>query len=234
MISRKGAKRARTAVKKLKLNRLLISSTQFFAVFASLRENKRVKKRIFIAVDISDEARRRVSVYIESLRREFPNLRVGWEKPEKLHLTLKFLGDADENQLKDLIEIANRTAAQISKFTLRISQTGVFPSPRNARILWLGVKDEKKSLLKISEILEAECEKPGFSKEKRNFKAHLTIARLREPHKSKEIAQKHLQNEFEPVEFEVPEIVIYESRLQPSGSIYSIVSRHKIEETARG
>jgi RNA 2',3'-cyclic 3'-phosphodiesterase len=188
-----------------------------------------MKRRIFIAVDISDEARRIASEYSEAMRREFSNLRIGWEKAEKLHLTLKFLGETNEDQLEKLIEIVGKTAAQISNFRLSVGETGVFPTPRNARILWLGVKDEKGSLAEISEILESECEKIGFPKEKRNFKAHLTIGRLREPHKSKEIALKHLQNKFEPVEFIVSELVVYESKFQPQGSIYSIVSRHKLE-----
>jgi 2'-5' RNA ligase len=187
-------------------------------------------KRIFAAVDISEEARRRVSEYSAALRREFPDLRVGWEKAEKLHLTLKFLGETNEAQLNDLTEIVDKIAEQISTFSLQITATGVFPSPRKPRILWLGVNDKTESLLKISELLETGCERIGFPKENRNFKAHLTVGRLREPHKSIEIARKHLQNEFEPVEFEVSEIVIYESKLQSTGSIYSVVSKHKLEE----
>ena len=190
-------------------------------------------KRIFVAVDISDEARRRVLAYTDTLRREFPNVRAGWEKAEKLHLTLKFLGDTDEKQLQNLIEIVEKTANRISRFKLQIAKTGVFPTPQNARILWLGVNDEKRNLSKISGILETECEKTGFQKEKRNFKAHLTIARLREPRKSAQIARKHLQNEFEPIGFEAFEIVICESRLQPTGSIYSAVSKFKLKEIAR-
>ncbi len=73
-------------------------------------------------------------------------------------------------------------------------------------------------------ILETECEKIGFKKEKRIYKPHLTIARLREPQKSKNLVQNHLENKFEPVSFEVSEIVIYESKLQPTGSIYKKVS----------
>lgn len=184
-------------------------------------------KRIFTAVDIPENARRKVAGYIETLRGEFPKLRVGWEKPEKLHLTLKFFGDVDNRQLKDLTEAAEKTARQITNFKLKIFNTGVFPSPRNARILWLGLQDEKKSLVRLNEIFEHECGQKGFEKEKRGFKAHLTIARLREPHNSRDLAQKHLQNEFERVEFEVDEIVIYESKLLPQGSIYSAISRCK-------
>jgi 2'-5' RNA ligase len=184
-------------------------------------------KRIFTAIDISDETRKEAATYIENLRSEFPQLRVGWEKPEKLHLTLKFLGDIDEKQLNSLIEAVKNTAEQISNFQLQISDTGVFPSTRNARILWLGLKNETGELQSLNKILETECEKIGFAKEKRDFKPHLTIARLREPHKSKEIVDRHLDSEFEVVEFTVSEITIYESRLQKSGSIYSVISREK-------
>ena len=113
---------------------------------------------------------------------------------------------------------------------IQIFDTGVFPSRRNARILWLGLQDEKHSLSKINQLLETECAKIGFEKEKRNFKPHLTIARLREPHKSEDLAAKHLENEFEPVEFEVSEIVIYESKLLPTGSIYRKLKSFRFDE----
>lgn len=195
-----------------------------------------MKKRIFIAIDISEQARHKVSGYIENLRKEFSNLRVGWEKAEKLHLTLKFLGDCDERQLRNLENAvagsakASFESENISNFKIQLSDTGVFPSKRNARILWLGLRDETGSLSKLNRILETECEKAGFEKENRSFKPHLTIARLREPHKSGNLAAKHLENKFEPVEFEVSEIVIYESKLQPIGSIYRKHKTFKFSE----
>jgi 2'-5' RNA ligase len=177
-------------------------------------------KRLFVAVDISREAIHKVSNYIEELRNEFSTVRVGWEKAEKLHLTLKFLGDSDANQLQKLSEIVAEIAAQIPPFSLRIAETGVFPSTRKARILWIDVKDEKGSLTWINKILEKECAGIGFAEEHRIFKPHLTIGRLREPEKSKQLVERHLQKEFEPVDMEVAEILIYESRLHPAGSIY--------------
>lgn len=184
-------------------------------------------KRIFIAVDISHDARKKVSDYIETLGGEFRAVRVGWERAEKLHLTLKFLGDTEENQLQSLSEAVAESAKQISDFKLQISETGVFPSKRNAKILWLGLKDAAGNLRKLNDVLETNCEAKGFAKETRNFKAHLTIARLREPRESKELVERHLENAFESDEFEACEIVIYESRLQKSGSVYSIVAKEK-------
>lgn len=183
-------------------------------------------RRIFTAIDVSEEVRDRIAKYIENLRGEFPGVRAGWDKPEKLHITLKFLGEASAEQIEKLKIALEEISKHISNFNLQVSATGVFPSPRNARILWLGLNDETGNLLKLNEMLESECEGIGFARETRSFKPHLTIARLREPQKSRELAKKHLNNKFEPVGFTASEIVIYESRLQPAGSIYSIVSKH--------
>ncbi|HEX8733986.1 MAG TPA: RNA 2',3'-cyclic phosphodiesterase [Pyrinomonadaceae bacterium] len=186
-------------------------------------------KRIFVAIDISEEARRKASGYIESLRRQFPELRVGWDKYEKLHLTLKFLGETSDEQLAALTKAVEKAAREISGFKLRLAETGVFPSRRKARVLWLGVEDEKGSLRKLNEALESECERHGLTREKRDFKAHLTIARLREPEKSRSLVEAHLQEKFAAVEFEVSEIVIYQSELSPQGSRYTVVSKHALK-----
>jgi RNA 2',3'-cyclic 3'-phosphodiesterase len=187
-------------------------------------------KRIFVAVDISEEARRKAAAYIETLRNEFRAVRVGWDKPEKLHLTLKFLGDTDEKQLGELEKIAAEISAGITNFKIRIVNTGVFPNARSPRVLWIDVEDETGSLAKINNRLEADCEKIGFARERRAFVPHLTIGRVREPNRARELANKHLQNNFEPVEFMASEIVIYESKLLPTGSVYAVVSKHSLWE----
>jgi 2'-5' RNA ligase len=188
-----------------------------------------MKKRIFTAVDISEESRHRAARYIADLKGEFSGIKAGWERAEKLHLTLKFLGDAEESQLEGLKEIAAGIAGRISKLHLQIAKTGVFPSVRKPRVLWLGVEGETEKLRQINSMLEDECEKIGFPKENKIYKPHLTIARLRGPHKAKELVETHLAKEFEPVGFEVCELVIYESKLQPAGSIYKKVSGLKFK-----
>lgn len=187
-------------------------------------------KRIFVAVDISAEARDAASNTIEALRREFQGVvRVGWERAEKLHLTMKFLGDCEERQIKELEKIVAEIAAQISSFTIQIADTGVFPNARNPRVLWIDVKDSAGNLLKINDLLEAKCEKLGFEKERRSFVPHLTIGRIKEPNRARGLAEKHLRNGFAPIESNVSELVIYESKLLPTGSVYSVVSKHKLK-----
>ena len=129
------------------------------------------------------------------------------------------------NHLKKIVE---NLASEISNFKLRITETGLFPTVKNPRILWLDVQGDLDVLRQINENLETECEKIGFAKEKRTYKPHLTIGRIREPNKARGLAAKHLQNGFASVEFEVSEIIIYESKLQPTGAIYSPIQKIKL------
>jgi RNA 2',3'-cyclic 3'-phosphodiesterase len=188
-----------------------------------------MKKRIFVALDISEQARGNAADFIKKLRERFPKARAAWDKPEKLHLTMKFLGEIEEESLKKLQEAVEKTSRELSPFKLQIAGTEVFPSPGQARVLWLGVGGELESVRRLNEILEAECESQGFMKEKRKFKAHLTIARLKE--RAGELAETHLREKFEPVEFEVSELTVYQSELRPTGSVYSVVSKHKFKQS---
>lgn len=180
-------------------------------------------KRTFIAADISDEARRIAASYIDNLRRAFPHLRVGWERPEKLHLTLKFLGDVNDSLLKEVQAAVAGIAGIQETFPISLGGTGRFPLKGDPRVLWIGARDEGKLEAIVSRIDE-KLTPFGFEKEKRKFSPHLTIARLREPRLLFALAKRHLENDFDPVGFEVREIVMYESKLLPKGSIYTQVA----------
>lgn len=188
-----------------------------------------MSKRIFIALDISEEARNRIAEFSAELKRDFSHLRVGWERPEKIHLTLKFLGDTSEKQLAQLGEAVKSAASGFAAFSLLMEKTGCFPSRKKAKILWIGLIDESGNLQNLQERLEEETGARGFEKENRSFKPHLTVARLREPERSGELTDAFLQKQFEPVSFEVSAIVIYESKLQPAGSVYSVIERQKLK-----
>ena len=187
-------------------------------------------RRIFTAVDISEEARRLAADHIEALKMEFGRVRVGWERPEKLHLTLKFLGDTSDEQLEALRAALRAIAGETRPFELTIRGTGLFPNLREPRVLWLGVEDEKHCLTKVFQMIDFECSKIGFAPEKRKFKPHLTIARLKEPHASRTLAEDHLHTDLPPVMFTVNDLVIYESELKPTGSVYKVLERFEFKK----
>lgn len=184
-------------------------------------------KRFFIAIDVPEKARRAAAAHIDVLRRAFPRSRVGWERPEKLHITLKFLGDLNDEQVVGLRQTVGKVVRQSEKFTVTIAGTGSFPPGGHPRILWLGAEDDG-TLEIIAARLEDELAESGFSREKRPFSPHITIARVREPRSSGELASLHTQTPIESVAFEVHEIVVYESKPQPSGSVYSTIANYPL------
>jgi 2'-5' RNA ligase len=186
--------------------------------------------RTFVAVDISEEARRLAAERIAFLRERFSDLRVSWDKPEKLHLTLKFLGDISPEKLPQIISAVENAAAKIEPFSLVLEKAGAFPPRGVARVLWLGVIDKSQRLSELHQQLENEFEQIGFEKERRGFKPHLTIARLKEPEKARNLTDLHLKTDFPGVSFSVSEVVLFKSDLRPTGSIYTPLAKINLKK----
>jgi len=176
-------------------------------------------KRTFAAIDISEEAKLRVVMHIDQLRRTFSTIRVGWERPEKLHFTLKFFGDVEDALIPELQRAIGQAVTASKPFSAAIEGTGRFPPKGDPRVLWLGAKDGGK-MCSIAEKVADAAFSLGFEPEKRRFEPHLTIARLKEPRRSRDLALTHISTDFEPVQINVASIVLYESSLLPSGSVY--------------
>lgn len=177
-------------------------------------------RRIFSAIEISDAARTACARHIGVVRGSYPNVRVGWERAEKLHITMRFLGDTSETDLDKLrVEMAE-IAASSRQFKLGLSVPGVFPSPRKPRIFWIGIEDRANAVGPIYQDIENVCRGLGYEQESRKFTPHITIGRVRQTGAPPALVDAHLSAQIEPVEFEVSSIVIYESVLQRTGSIY--------------
>ena len=171
-------------------------------------------KRVFAAIDISDEARQAVTEYISRLRAEFPDAPARWERPEKLHITVKFAGSLDKEQLGIFTERVKAAAEAVQPFRMKLSGTGAFVKRRGPRVLWVGVEQliEGDALGQIARMLDGE--------EKRPFHPHVTIARIKDAKKAKELIERHRDMGFETAVFEVNKIIIYESELLATGSEY--------------
>ena len=184
---------------------------------------KMAGRRIFSAIEISDAARTACVRHIETVRGSHANVRVGWERPEKLHITMRFLGDTSESDLEKLQVEMNEIAAMSRPFKLGLTAPGVFPSRRRPRIFWIGIDDRTSAVGPIYQRIENVCRDLGYKEEARDFTPHITIGRIRQAGAPAALVQTHLSAQIEPVEFEVSSIVIYESLLQRTGSVYSKV-----------
>ncbi len=133
--------------------------------------------RLFIAVELPDEVLRYISETVGELRRHgITGIR--WVRGEGVHLTLKFLGNASEEQVAGILSSMRSTVAGTSPFALQVHGAGAFPHMRAPRVLWLGVQGDMEPLFRVHDLLEEALEVQGFAREARTFSAHLTLGRV--------------------------------------------------------
>lgn len=192
-----------------------------------MAENER-PLRVFCAVELPAPIRERVAGHAARLRRDFPHVRVGWDLSEKLHLTLKFVGETEPARVARLTQAAGRAAAGVAPFSLSIEGTGMFPPRGVPRVLWLGVKDIEGGLALLQQRLEEGCAAEGFPREARAFRPHLTVGRIRAADGVAPLAAAHRETVFHSDPFNVTEMVVMRSDLGPGGSRYTPLSRHTL------
>lgn len=178
--------------------------------------------RLFCAIEIPAEVRRKISTRTKRLLELFPDASASWTREENLHLTLKFVGEVDSSRASSLSEATGRAAATANSFDILIEKPGAFPK----RVLWVGVSDPSGDLFHLQQQLDQECTAAGFPKEERPFHPHLTVARLRKPLGTQALTSAHKEMSFESAVVRVNELVVIRSQLSSKGSIYTIVSRH--------
>ncbi|CAN5802244.1 hypothetical protein BH18ACT11_BH18ACT11_02720 [soil metagenome] len=98
---------------------------------------------------------------------------------EKIHLTLKFLGDITEDELNRVTQALERLSGRHKPFEVSTSAFGAFPSRRRARILWAGLEAGASLLRTVAEDVEDLLEPVGFEREDRPYVPHLTLGRAK-------------------------------------------------------
>ena len=186
--------------------------------------------RLFCAVELPAEVRKQLEEHILKLRKAVPDVAASWSRVENIHLTLKFFGNVALDRIPAISEAASRAVAEFSSFPIGVGNTGVFPKPSRAQVLWIGVSDPSGKLSALQERLENECAAEGFPKEDRAYHPHLTIARIRRPEGARRLADAHLQMQFPTTNIALNELVMFRSELSPKGSKYTAISKHPIRK----
>jgi RNA 2',3'-cyclic 3'-phosphodiesterase len=178
--------------------------------------------RCFIAINLSEEIRSSIDNLIAELRKTGTD--VAWVRPEKIHLTLKFLGNTDDSLIPKIKECLSKKLSHYNAFYIKIVGVGCFPSSKRPRVLWIGM--ENSDFLKgIQKDIDAEVAGFGFALEDRPFSPHLTIGRVRS---QKGIADMLMRFEaFRTADFGsigVKSIHIMKSELKPAGAEYTSIA----------
>jgi 2'-5' RNA ligase len=134
--------------------------------------------RLFVAIDLGEEARWALGEAQAVCRGA--NLPVRWVDPAGAHLTLKFLGETDQEQVAPLGTALRAVAEWHQPLLLRTDAPGVFPNLRRPRVLWLGLSGALDRLAALQRDVDDTLATLGFPREARPFSPHLTLGRVRE------------------------------------------------------
>jgi RNA 2',3'-cyclic 3'-phosphodiesterase len=128
--------------------------------------------RIFIALDIDEAIRERMQRFVEGVHGFAPNAR--WARTEGLHVTLKFIGEKPDGMVEEIKRALSAVSSEA--FDLSFHGYGFFPTPRAARVFWVGIRSGP-ALATLAAAVDESTATLGIPKEDRPFSPHLTLAR---------------------------------------------------------
>jgi 2'-5' RNA ligase len=174
--------------------------------------------RIFVALDIPQEIRVRMTEYLERASSFAPDAR--WARVEGLHVTLKFVGHVSDEMVQRIK--AALASVKATPFEVKFEGVGFFPNAKAARVFWIGVSGGE-ALPKLAAAVDAALEKLGIAREDKDYHPHLTLAR----------ASSHPLRELAPLLESAPQFgtmtarafYLYQSQPQKGGSKYTKLER---------
>ena len=179
--------------------------------------------RTFVAIAFPEEVRDRLWAAAAPLRE--PDWGIRWVGPERLHLTLEFIGEIEEARADEFGRALDRAAEGIAPFAVRLGGIGAFPSLDRPRVLWIGV-EAPPALEALHRAVEEGLSALGVNPDDRAFHPHVTLGRVKRgrPTGVGEVAAAIDHEE----RCRVGELELMRSRLRPTGAEYSTVSAHAL------
>lgn len=175
--------------------------------------------RLFVAVVPPPETRDKALHTARSLPWEG---RIRWLPPQNVHLTLKFLGETPEQDVRALEDALSTVCERHEALHLTLDKVGAFPSTRRARVLWMGVGRGHDPLCALAADVENELENIGVEREERAFHPHVTVGRSRDGKARLEEPQR--ETAVNPLPFRVESVELVQSQLAQEGALYSTVA----------
>lgn len=183
--------------------------------------------RLFIALNLPDKERLRVHRAAQPLREE--GLPVRWIDEDKLHITLKFLGQVRAERVQEVQRTMERVADATPAFDVSLEGVGAFPTIRRPRVIWLGV-EASPELRCLKQDLEWGLGDCGFEPETRAFHPHVTLGRADENGGAG--AFRGLDQKVADMDFQgtvpVRSVDLMRSRISKDGPRYSVVFTAKL------
>ncbi len=179
--------------------------------------------RAFIAIELPPE----IKDYLKKLQDKLKTrgAEVKWVEPPNIHLTLKFLGEINEDQSQEIIKIIKDVSSAKPAFDIALGDLGAFPRITSPRIIWVGIDAGAKETRQIAQELEDQISsRLGMPKDPKGFSAHITIARIKSAFNITGLIQdlKNMAGIMpeEKLQFKAAKISLIKSTLTPEGPLY--------------
>ena len=190
--------------------------------------------RLFVAINLPAASREAIARATARAREEFAR-EVRWTDPAGLHLTVKFLGEQRDEVVQPLLDATRVRIGGRERTALTIAGAGAFPSSGRPRVLWLGVGANPMLSALYQDVEEAAAD-VGLPRETRDFRAHLTLGRVRAPVAAETarrlttmLAAPHIHETFI-----LESIDLMRSDLSPQGARYERVWSIPLAEARHG
>jgi len=189
--------------------------------------------RTFIALEMNEALQCHLTGVIRQVAQALP--RLNWVDPLGIHLTLAFLGELDAARLEQAMQAAQAAVHQVKPFSYHLTRVGIFGSPRQPRVVWMGIEEKSASLSYLHRILSHELEQRGFETEERPFSPHFTLARVKHPLSPDELQRLQAiltgkqHGLVSPDEYPVRSIDVMKSELLHSGAHYTCLKAYPLD-----
>jgi len=181
--------------------------------------------RTFIAIELNDALHHALGEVQHRLQREPAARLIRWVAPSSIHITLKFLGDVEANQLPALHDALVKACEDTPPFVLTLAGLGAFPNTKRPNNLWVGATGQVEVAAQLAQKIDAACTTLGFPRETRPFTTHLTLGRVKKDVSPSERASIGAMVEAMRVnalgDLRVDHVSVMKSELRPSGSVYT-------------
>lgn len=181
--------------------------------------------RLFVACEIPADVRDSIGEVIDRLR-DRSGTAVRWVKPEGVHITLKFLGEVPERRLPAVKMALQEAVVRHQPFNLEFSNIGMFGGREGLRIMWAGIAGDVLRLEALVRDVNTALSVVGFQPEKRPFRPHLTLGRVKDEIPTRHRAEIEVavgRQEVPPCNWRTTQVSLMRSRLQPGGARYDVM-----------
>jgi 2'-5' RNA ligase len=180
--------------------------------------------RAFIAIDLSSEIHEKLEIISSKLKKRISSLPARWVPTRNIHLTVKFLGDVSTSNLELLKRLLQVESGKFSPFDISIGELGAYPTIHRPRVIWIGTK-VPQVLIDFHRSIENETARLGYTREKRKYSPHLTLARVSRNANSNQVAKIGTLLGECKVGFigavRIKKVHLYRSDLKPGGAEYT-------------